>query len=105
MLPNTNAASGAGGGHVKVLSFRECRKNSLVGFFSVKLGSIVINDLTYHSSSGKTWIDFPARPYTKPDGSVGWSKVVTFDDRYAEARIRHAVLIAVEAYLLRERGR
>jgi hypothetical protein len=102
---NTSAAAGAGGVHVRIVSIGACRKNFLVGFFSVKLGCIVINDLTYHSASGKTWIDFPARPYKKSDGSDGWSKVITFDDRFAEARIRYSVLIAVEARLAQEGSR
>ena len=55
---------------VSLIDWRPFRRNSLLGFASVRVGALVIRDVTLHSSNGKRWVGLPAKPRLASGGEV-----------------------------------
>jgi len=84
---------------MKVLAFREYRKNTLQGFAEVELPSgMRIRDLSLHERNGERWIAYPAKQFTKEDGSQGWLNLVYFADRKVNGEFQKSVLAALDAF-------
>jgi hypothetical protein len=45
-----------------------------------------------HERDGKRWIGWPAKPYTKKDGSQSWSNIVDFVDNKSKYLLQDEVL-------------
>ena len=84
---------------MKILKFREYKKNTLRGFIEVELLSgMCIRDLTLHEKNGSRWIGYPSKPY-EVDGTTKYQNQVYFPDKEINARFQKQVLTAVDAYL------
>lgn len=68
---------------IEIVSFRELNKNTLKGFVTVRLSNVglEIRDIAIHEKNGKQWLQLPAKPYAKQDGSPGWSYILDFYDK------------------------
>ena len=69
---------------ITVTEFRPYKKGeSLRGFLSLELaGGMILRGCTWHQrQDGASWLGLPSRPYSKPDGTSGWSKIVDFVDK------------------------
>jgi hypothetical protein len=66
-----------------VLCARRVEKNSLRGFFDLRLPSgLVLRSCSLHLSHNRWWVGMPVQSYTNADGERSWSAVVDFaDDR------------------------
>ena len=81
---------------IQIVDFRFHQKNTLQGFLTVLLSDVglEIKDIALHRKDGRSWLQLPAKPYTKPDGSLGWSYILTFIDknhfqRFQEVALKH----------------
>ena len=91
---------------VAVLEFRPYVKQTLRGFLTVRLTNVglEIRDLALHKQNGKRWLQLPARPYTKPDGSQGWSYLVSFYEKTRFEQFREVALRALDEYRRQAEG-
>lgn len=66
---------------IQIVDFRFHQKNTLQGFLTVLLSDVglEIRDIALHRRDGKRWLQLPAKPYKKLDGSRGWSYILTFN--------------------------
>jgi len=49
--------------HMRLLGWREFRRNSLRGFAAVELAcGLIIEDLTVHAKNGRSWVGMPGKP-------------------------------------------
>ena len=74
---------------IRCIKIRRYEKNTLKGFVDLELirTGIIIRDCTWHRhENGKEWIGFPARSYTKDDGTTAWQPLVEFAEGATEAR-------------------
>ncbi len=55
---------------ISLTEWREMRRNSLRGFATVRIGGLVVRDITVHNSHGKRWASFPSKPLLTPDGAA-----------------------------------
>jgi hypothetical protein len=72
-----------------VLCARRVEKNSLKGFFDLRLPSgLVLRSCSLHLSHGRWWVGTPAQSYTNSDGAQKWSAVVDFADARTRKRFQ-----------------
>jgi hypothetical protein len=84
---------------VEILEFRECVRNSLLGFIKVGLPSgLIICDLTLHRQGARRWVNPPSRKFIKSDGADAWARLVDFKDRDTEHAFSDLVLAAFDAW-------
>jgi hypothetical protein len=77
------------------------RKNSLVGAFDIGLPSgLIIRGALLMESNGRRWINLPAKPYQKDDGSQGWARIIDFASKEIHERFQSTVLPLAERELL-----
>ncbi len=82
-----------------VLTARRIEKNSLRGFFDLRLPSgLVLRGCSLHLSHGRWWIGMPAQSYTKNDGAQAWSAVVDFANWQSRKRFQEIALAALVAH-------
>lgn len=91
---------------VSLLSWKPLRKNTLLGFASVRLGrSFAIEDVSVHHSNGKFWASLPSKPLIdssgvakkNDQGKVQYAPVVKWLDRESADRFSQGVIAAIEA--------
>jgi hypothetical protein len=79
-----------------VLCTRRVEKNSLRGFFDLRLASgLVLRSCSLHLSHNRWWIGMPAQSYTNADGAQKWSAVVDFADARTRKRFQEIALAAL----------
>jgi hypothetical protein len=82
-----------------VLCARRVEKNSLRGFFDLKLASgLVLRGCSLHLSHGRRWVGMPATSYTNRDGAQAWNAVVDFANWQSRKRFQEVALAALVAY-------
>jgi len=75
-----------------ILNFKLLEKNTLRGFFDIELPSgLILRGCTLHTKNDRWWIGLPGKPYTKPDGSQSWSKVLDFRDKLTLDRFQRTI--------------
>jgi hypothetical protein len=75
-----------------ILNFKLLDKNTLGAVFDIQLSSgMVICRAMLHTKNDRWWIGLPGKPYTKPDGSQSWSKVLDFRDKPTHDRFQQTV--------------
>lgn len=91
---------------IRVIDFRKFEKNTLKGFTDVQLQDlkIEIRDVALHELDGKRWIQLPAKPFTKPDGSKGWNYILHFYDKRKFYEFSGEVLKALDSFLSERRA-
>jgi hypothetical protein len=88
-----------------VVEWRACQKGeSLRGFLSLELANgMILRGCTWHQrGDGASWLGLPTRPYSKPDGTSGWSKIVDFVDKESYRQFQKAAREAVEEFFAEE---
>jgi hypothetical protein len=92
---------------MKVKDFRELRKNTLRGFFTMEIaGSIEIRDCSLHHLNGRSWFAFPGAAQIDKDGQVRrengkvlYKNVVAIPDQKMAQRVQAEVVEALREYL------
>jgi hypothetical protein len=88
---------------VSLTEWRPLRRNSLLGFASIRVGALLIKDVTVHASNGKRWAGLPAKPriasggeVMKDDkGKILYTPVMEWTNRETADRFSNAVIAAV----------
>ena len=57
-----------------------------------------MRDLALHQKNGKRWLQLPAKPYEKPDGSKGWSYIVSFYEKKNYNQFQEVALKALDSF-------
>ena len=85
---------------IEVTDFRTHTKNTLRGFLTVRLTSVglEIRDIALHQKNGRQWLQLPAKPYTKPDGSRGWSYILAFYEKDRFRQFQEVTLRALNGF-------
>jgi hypothetical protein len=82
-----------------VITARRVEKNSLRGFFDLRLASgLVLRSCSLHLSHARWWVGTPATSYTNADGAQKWNAVVDFADARIRKRFQEIALAALVAY-------
>ena len=60
---------------VEITNFKKYPKNTLQGFFDLKLTSIglEVRACCLLEKNGERWIQLPSKSYTKEDGTQAWT--------------------------------
>lgn len=92
--------------NVEIISFNSYSKNTLIGFLSVRLTEpgLEIRDIALHQKNGNRWLQLPAKPYKKPDGSKGWSYILNFHKKEHFNKFQVVTLKALDAFQRQDRG-
>jgi hypothetical protein len=71
----------------------------LRGFFDLEFADtgLILRGCSIHSRDGKSWLGWPARPYTNEDGSQSWANIVDFRDNKDKYLLQDEVLPLVLA--------
>ena len=79
---------------IEVSNFKEYNKNTLRGFFDVKLTTmgLEIRGCCLHEKDGRQWVQLPSKPYDKDDGSKGWLHIIDFYDKEKRESFQREVL-------------
>ena len=88
---------------VSLTDWRPLRRNSLLGFASVRVGALLIKDITLHVANGKRWAGLPAKPRLSAGGEVMkdakgkvlYTPVMEWTNRDTADRFSNAVIDAV----------
>ena len=82
---------------IEIHNFKEYNKNTLRGFFDVKLTNVglEIRGCCLHEKDGRQWIQLPSKLYEKADGSKGWQYILNFYDRDKRESFQKDVLKAI----------
>ncbi len=82
----------------EVFNFRALVRNSLRGFFSVRLPSgMLLHDLSLFKKEGSRWIALPSRAYQGKEGRTSYTPIVEFINRAVSDQFRDQVLAAIDA--------
>ena len=74
-----------------VLDFKPYSKNTLKGFFDLRLASgMVLCGCTLYEKNGRYWIGLPAKSYLKDDGEQAWCRIIDFSDKETHDRFLQA---------------
>ena len=84
---------------IEITDFREYKKNTLQGFFDVKLTDmgLEIRGCCLHERDGQRWVQLPSKAYEKEDGSRGWKYILDFYEEEKKQAFQKEVLRALEA--------
>ena len=82
---------------VSLTDWRPLRRNSLLGFASIRVGALLIKDVTLHSNKGKRWAGLPAKPRINAGGEImkdERGKISCLDARHRmdQSRDRRSIL-------------
>jgi hypothetical protein len=85
---------------IEITDFRTHEKNTLKGFLTVRLTNVglEIRDLALHEKNGSRWLQLPAKPYEKPDGSKGWSYIISFYEKKNYHQFQEVALKALDSF-------
>lgn len=85
---------------IEIVDFRTHEKNTLKGFVTVRLTNVglEVRDLALHQKNGKRWLQLPSKPYQKPDGSKGWSYIISFYEKDRYNQFQAVALKALDAF-------
>lgn len=92
---------------IHCIKFRSYRKNTLLGFADLELTRVglVLRECPWHQHpNGKTWIAFPARPYTGADGVPRWQPLAEFSPGADREEFQRQVRAAIDSYIKQAAG-
>jgi hypothetical protein len=84
---------------IEITKFRQCQKNTLRGFLSVRLSQVglEIRDISLHEKNGKQWLAMPSRPYEDSQGNRKYSFVLDWFDQERKTQFEAEVFRLLEA--------
>jgi len=92
--------------NIEIISFTPYRnKSTLQGFLAVRLTEtgLEIRDIALHRKDSNLWLQLPAKPYKKPDGSKGWSYILNFQEKKHFNKFQEVVLKALAIFQPKDR--
>jgi len=90
---------------LEIVDFKQHEQNTLQGFIAVRLveTGLEIRDIALHQKNGNRWLQLPAKPYTKPNGSKGWSYILNFHEKKHFNKFQEVTLKAFDAFQRKNR--
>jgi len=83
----------------RILEWRPYEKNTLKGFFSVRLASgLILHSLMLHERNDRRWIGYPSREWNSPEGTKQFSPILEFADPNTANRFRDEMLAALDRH-------
>lgn len=101
-MTQTNVSEAKTAGEMTVAEWKPMRRGeSLRGFLTLVLPSgMQLHECTLHQrETGARWIGLPAKQFTKPDGTVQWTRIVDFTEQTTYSNFQRQALKAVDGYL------
>ena len=92
--------------NIEITSFAPYqKKTTLQGFLAIRLTEteLEIRDIALHQKNGNRWLQLPAKPYKKPNGSKGWSYILNFHKKEHFYKFQEATLKALDAFQRQDR--
>jgi hypothetical protein len=82
-----------------ILDFKLYSKNTLRGFFDLRLASgMILRGCMLHSKGDRFWIALPAKSYTNEAGEQAWCRIIDFSNKETRDRFQQTITpLAVEA--------
>jgi hypothetical protein len=79
---------------IEITKFRECHKNTLQAFLSVRMSNIglEIRDISLHKKNGKQWLAMPSRPYEDSEGNRKYAFILDWYDSDRKSQFEAEVL-------------
>ena len=100
MSETADASSATGRVGFEVLDWKSHEKNTLQAFLSLSLPSgLTLHGCTYHQKNDSRWIGLPSNKFTKADGSVSYTPIVSFTTDDAHRRFQQQAIASVDRYL------
>lgn len=85
---------------MKIQTWRECSRRSLIGLFSVELPTgMVIHDIQLHQHSQTRWVQMPKLEIQDAAGDTNHLPVVSFTNVGASRQFTDEALFALDKYL------
>ena len=83
---------------IEISNFKEYKKNTLQGFFDVKLTTmgLEIRGCCLHEKDGSRWVQLPSKPYQKDDGTTAYSYILDFYEKDKRVSFQKEVLNVIE---------
>ncbi len=86
---------------ITILKFTKYEKNTLLGFFDVKIGKwgMEIRGLSLFQKNDSKWISFPSRSYENDSGEKKYQNYINFPDKSIRERFQKAVLAELAEFM------
>jgi hypothetical protein len=85
---------------IRILVWRSCPRNTLLGFTDVLLPSgLLIRGIAVHEKNGRKWLGLPARQYENDAGTLTWIPILELPDRARRTRFEELVLNALDEFI------
>ena len=87
---------------MEVIEFRKVEKNTLKGFFVVKIpewGGVVINSISFHQREDQQWVSLPSHSYKDKEGKDKTWPYILYQDKSLNEAFRHKIADCCDAYL------
>jgi len=65
----------------EIKKFKSFNKNTLRGFFTLRIDAFEIESFTYHEKGDKRWIGLPSKEVESDDGEKAWFPTVRIPDK------------------------
>jgi hypothetical protein len=82
---------------VKVMKYREYKKNTLCGFCEISVNGLRVKDCTHHRKGEKQWISFPSKSY-EVDGQTKWTNLLEWVDKADAWKFQDVAREALKKY-------
>jgi hypothetical protein len=84
--------------HVMIArDWKRVEKNTLQGFVTLETPSgLVLKEVSLHQRESNRWIGLPAKPWTRADGTTGWTPMVEFKDQATRQAFQVLALAAID---------
>jgi hypothetical protein len=91
---------------VEVHNWREHRRNTLLGFATLRLTGvgIEIRDCPVHQKNGDRWLQMPSRPYEDAQGNQKYSYIIHFYNKEIWKKFQTSALAALDSYFAANQG-
>ena len=83
----------------EIKNFKSFRKNTLRGFFSLRIDHFEIESFTYHEKDGKRWVGMPSKQSKDENGELAWFPTVRINDKEKYASFQQWAIAEVKALL------
>ena len=92
---------------IQIVKFQKIQDSkTLKGFLTIRLPALglEIRSIALHAKGNERSLQWPARPYKRPDGRMGWSYFLHFYDKKRYQQFQSVVLQALDNFQRQDKG-
>lgn len=86
---------------VKILKYREYRRNTLHGFTDIVVNGLKIKDCTHHQKNDQEWISFPSKSF-EVEGQTKWTNILEWQTKADAWKFQDSAREALKEYFAKE---